>query len=311
MIDLAIETILTLIGKIFLMVAAGFIFKKMRLINDELQKGLSTLLVNAILPFNLLASAGQPFSKELSFGLLLVSIAGVLYYVGAILISNLLSKALKASKAEKGVFVSMSVFQNAGFIGIPLASMLFGDEGVLYAVIYNMVFQLFFFTYGLYKLGGEKGFSLRGLARNGLVLISLLSVGLYLSPLRLPEFMQGAIKTIGDMMVPLSMILIGCSLTGIHPKDLLKDKHAYLVSALRLIIFPLITLLIAKLVGLTGPVGVVCVILAGVPSGTMNVIFAQQNNCAPDFAARASIHGVIFMAVTIPILIFAATAILV
>jgi predicted permease len=262
------------------------------------------------LPLNLLASAGQPFSKELSYGLLLVSIAAVLYYVCAIIISNLLSKGLKASEAEKRVFVAMSTFQNAGFIGIPLSSMLFGDDGVLYAVICNMVFQLFFFTYGQYKVSGEKRLSLRSLTHNPLVLVSLLSVGLYLSPFRFPDFMQGAIKSIGDMMVPLSMILIGCSLMGIRPTELLKDKHAYFISALRLVIFPLATLVIAKLIGLTGAVGVLCVVLAGLPSGAMNVVFAQQYNCAPDFAARVSIQGVIFMAVTLPILIFVATTVL-
>ena len=306
MIVLAIETILTLIGKIFLMIAAGFIMKKAGLITDELQKGLSALLMNAILPLNLLASSGQAFSKELSFNLLLVCAAGILYYVGAILLSSLISKALKATEAEKKVFVSMSVFQNAGFIGIPLTSELFGGEGVLYAVIYNMLFQLFFFTFGMYRLSNEKKIGLKSLVKSPLILVSLVSIGIYLSPFRLPDFIQGAVKGIGDMMVPLSMILIGCSLVGILPAELLKDRYSYLVSALRLVVFPLITLLLAKLVGLHGAVGVCCVVLAGLPSGTLNVIVAQKNECAPEFAARAAIHGTVFMAVTLPVLIYAA-----
>lgn len=310
MIVLAIGTILTLIGKIFLMIAAGFVMKKAGLITDELQKGLSAMLMNAILPLNLLASSGQPFSKELSLNLLVVSAAAIVYYLGAILLSNLISKALKATEAEKKVFVSMSVFQNAGFIGIPLVSELFGGEGVLYAVIYNMLFQLFFFTYGMYRLSNEKKIGLKNLMKSPLILVSLASIAIYLSPIRLPDFIQGAVKGMGDMMVPLSMILIGCSLVGILPTELLKDKYAYLVSALRLVGFPLITLLLAKLTGLHGAVGVTCVVLAGLPSGTLNVIVAQKNECAPEFAARASIHGTVFMAITLPVLIYAATVIL-
>jgi hypothetical protein len=169
-----------------------------------------------------------------------------------------------------------------------------------------MFFQLFFFTFGMYRLSNEKKIGLKSLVKSPLILVSLVSIGIYLSPFRLPDFIQGAVKGIGDMMVPLSTILIGCSLVGILPAELLKDRNSYLVSALRLVIFPLITLLLAKLAGLHGAVGVSCVVLAGLPSGTLNVIVAQKNECAPEFAARAAIHGTVFMAVTLPVLIYIA-----
>jgi len=294
-----IITILSMIGKILIMIAAGLFFRKIGVISESLEKGLTNLLMDAILPINLLASAGYAFSAELSQGLLKTAAASAIYYAAGILIMVLIARHTKLESPEKKALVCMSVFQNVGFIGMPIVYELFGSEGMLYAVIVNVFYQLFFYTYGIHQYSGQGKVHLSTFYKNPLTVISILSVILYLTPFRFPEFIQGALTTIGDMTVPLSMIVIGCSLASIKPLDVLKDKHSYIVSAMRLAVFPLAALGLCWLTGLTGPVGITFVIITALPSGSMNVIMSKRYGTAPGYASRAVIQSTVLMAATL------------
>lgn len=301
---MVINTLLAILGKILLMVLFGFILKKLGIINNEFQKGLSNLLLNAILPVSILSSASNPFSKELSKGLIITAVACLIYYVSTLILTHLITGVFKTDTATKKIFITMSVFANVGFIGFPMANELFGNNGMFYAVIYNMFYQIFFFTYGTNLLSNEGKFNVSSIFKSPVTLSSFVAIIIYLSPYRFPKFINESLSTVGGMMVPLSMIIIGCTLVDMKLKEILKDKYSYFVSLLRLVIFPLIIIGILLLIGIKGEVAVVIAVLTGLPSGSLNVILAEQYNCNPKYAARTVIQSMVLMIVILPIIIF-------
>lgn len=299
-----ISSLFTILGKILLMVLFGFMLKKLDIINDEFQKGLSKLLLNAILPVSILSSSSNLFSKELSKGLIITAVSCLVYYVSTLIITHVISRSFKTDTATKKIFITMSVFANVGFIGFPISSELFGNHGMLYAVIYNMFYQMFFFTYGISLLSNEEKFNISSIFKSPVSLSSFAAIIIYLSPYRFPKFISESLGSVGGMMVPLSMIIIGCTLVNMKPVEILKDKYSYLVSLLRLVIFPLLIIGILLLTHIKGEVAVVIAVLTGLPSGSLNVILAEQYNCNPKYAARTVIQSMVLMVVIIPFIIF-------
>lgn len=301
--DIIVYTVAPLIGKIAIMVGIGFVCKKTGTVKDVFHKQLNDFVMQVILPFNILASCSNEFSHELSKGLAISAVISACFYVGMLLLTTLTSKALPLDADEKKIFITMSVFANVGFLGFPVAQELCGTEGTLYAVIHNVMYQLVMFSYGISLLNGTGKIDLAGMVKKPLMIISLCSVAIFLSPFRFPGFMQDAIGMVGDSIVPLSLILIGMNLADIPVMELLKDKYSYLVTLFRLLISPLLVYAGLRLFHVTGTVAVVAVVLAAMPVGSLNVVFAQQYGRAPEFATRSLVHTMLFMFVTLPLMI--------
>lgn len=296
-----LQSMADLFVKIIIMLALGFVLRKRNIITNDLQKGLNDLLLKAFLPVSILASANAVLTAQAHQNLLLTAAIGFGYYVFAIVLSVLISKTLPISEKRKSVFVTMAVFANTSFVGFPIIKELFGDEGFLYAVIYNLLYQLFFFTYGISKLNGEKkSFRLKNLYTNVVTIVSVVSIGIFLSPLRLPGTVVSTLSTISGATVPVSMLIIGASLATIKLPSILKDGYSYIVSALRLIAFPLLMMLVLRLFNMSPVVVSTCVVMTALPCGSLNVIYSQRNDCEPEYAVRTVIQTMLLMIVTIP-----------
>ena len=116
--------------KIVVAVALGFILRKNRIIDERMQKGLSDMLLKAILPFSILASANYEKSPEVARGMLATLVAAIVYYAVTLVVMTAISKKLNFQDKEKRVFVTMTTFANTGFVGFPIMSALYGDQGL-------------------------------------------------------------------------------------------------------------------------------------------------------------------------------------
>lgn len=234
----------------------------------------------------------------------MIMVIAFFYYTGAILISTGMGSFLHFSETDQHIFMTMSVFANTGFIGIPVVLELYGSEGMLYAVIYNMFYQLFFFTYGIAMLRGDGAFELKN-AWNPSIKAVLLACVLFLLQIRFPAPIQDTIETVGNMVVPLSMMIIGFGLTDIRFRELFSDGRTYYVSLLRLIVFPGLVFFICHAFGVGKELTMIGTIMSGIPSGSMNVIMAKEYNCDMDYATKAVVQSMIFGVVTIPLMVMA------
>lgn len=301
---MVINTIFNLFIKIFLMVAFGYFLKKKNVINQEFQKGLNNLLLKAILPVHILASVNTEVTSGVSGRIFVTGMIALGYYICALFFTIRFSKVLKLSKKGKSVFVTMSVFANTAFVGFPLVAEVAGTEGMVYAVIYNLFYQLLFFSVGIYLLSSGEEFAVKDLLKNPVMIASLVFLVLFLTPFRFPEVVQSAMSSVGAMTVPISMMIIGASLADIPLASVMLDRNAYLVSLLRLILFPLLLWVILKLFSVDREVRTVCVLMTALPSGSLNAIFAEQYDCEPQYATRAVVQTMIFMLVTLFFIIY-------
>jgi len=289
--------------KIAVMIALGYTLRKIDIITESLQKGLTNILLKAIMPLSILMSANYAFNSALFHGMLIVAAAAVGFYVIGLTGMTFFSKTLSLQENERKIIVTMTVFANTGFVGFPIMLALFGQPGLLLAVIFNMFYNLFMYTYGINLLSGKGGYDIKSILLNPITIASIASIVIFVSPFRFPAILASPIEDIGAMSVPISMIIMGASLAKIPLLDILKDKYSYLVSGIRLVLFPLLMLLVMRLLSVSSLTATVCVLMAALPCGTMNVIFAEKYDCAPEFASRTVIQSLLLMIITLPLMI--------
>lgn len=294
------DVLIDLSFNIFFLTLLGFFMRKRGIMDDNFQNRLSKILVDIVIPLNILAAGSSQYDAQLASGMGKMAVITIAYYVVTIVLISLLSRALPLEKENRGQFTNIVVFANVGFIGLPIIQSLYGNEGLLYAVVGNLLFQFIVFTYGVYNVGG-KSMGIKGFLTSVSTVVPVLAILLFVSPLSLPRPVLSTFQLIGSMSAPFSLFIIGSSLATIKFSSLWTSGMAWLATALRQVAIPLCLAVVLKLLGFSGILPAACVVVFGLPSATLNVIFAQQYGKDTAFATRAVSQGVICMFVTLPL----------
>jgi predicted permease len=293
--------IISQVATLFLIMVVGFIARKAKVINAEGNKGLTGLLINITAPFLALSSFQFAFSKQM------LAEAGtvLLFAVGAHLFAILFGKLLyrRMPDATGKVLHFITVFSNCGFIGYPVAGSFFGERGIFLASIYNAVFNLLVWTYGVFIFTGKTGRDAfrRALGNPGIIAV-FLGMLLFLFSLKLPEPVAQALQIVGAMTTPLAMLIVGSMLTEVKPASLFSGVAVYWGSMVRLVVMPLLALLGLKLLGVKGVVLGVCILMVAMPAATLAAPLADQYGGDGVLASRVIFISTVLSMVTIPLL---------
>ncbi len=296
---MSMATLGGLMFRILFMAALGFGMRKWGIINDEIQKGLSAMMLMVVVPMSALAAGNNSYSRQMAANLL---------WAGAItlgLYALTIAVALAARRFVKGLpgpnrnlLANLVVLGNVGYIGFPIIREIYGDEGFLYAVVLNLAFQLVAYTLGIKLAGGE--LTLKSVFTQPLTVASILSILIFASPFRLPAFVVVAFNEVGALSAPFAMFVIGSALGKLRLSSVFTQKYAWMAFILRQIVLPLAVGGALYALGFGGKLASVMVVLAGMPPATMNVIFAEQFGGDGAFTTRAVMLGTLLMALTLP-----------
>ena len=129
--------VLAKVGALFLMLVIGAIARKRKVITTESLDSLCRVVLHVTLPFlfiYILSSRciGNTILTLWTAPVFAVSILGVGYGV-----SLLASRIVAVPESKRGTFRFLITFQNSGFLAIPIGYALFGEDGVLYIVIFT------------------------------------------------------------------------------------------------------------------------------------------------------------------------------
>ena len=236
------------IAKLFIMIFMGYAVVKMGLLKDEDSKVLSTLVLYLIVPCVILNAFQVDYTPEKVSGLELACIASLLLLFILLPIVNLIGKVLHLNEVE-----TMSIYySNSGNLIVPLVAFMLGDKWVFYACVFMGLQTIFFWTHCKNVLSHEKGFNLKKIFFNINIITIIIAITLFFAKIRLPEIITGTLSSVGAMIGPASMFVIGMLIGGMDLKKVLTNKKAYFISFMRLIVIPLIALLILKVSGLVG-----------------------------------------------------------
>lgn len=285
----------------------GYAANKMKWLPMESTKYLSLLLINIASPCLVIYSMSQ---EELSEDTIasVVQTAGLMLL--ALVIATLLSiftvRVMKVPAEDRGVFRTLLVLTNSGFMGYPLSLAVFGERGLFLMIIANAVFMLYTYSVGVFMLvyGRDEKLTIMT-ALKSIVSIPVVStiIGLLIFAfgIPLPFLLENFLGTVGGITIPLSMIIIGIQLAESKARDVLKNKHLYEMLFLKLIIYPAV--LFAILMWLPVEVFAFSIVIfaMAMPSAAIIPVLSEIYGANAKVAAQAVFITTMCSLVTIPI----------
>lgn len=301
--------VIPLIKKIFalfIMMFMGWGLVKLKLIKSEDSTVVSTLILYLISPCMILYAFQIEFTPEVRDGLLLAFVAALVLSVASLAIGHFLRKALKLDAVE---YTSV-LYSNAGNLIIPIVISLLGEEWVVYTSAYICVQTFFLFSHGKNMICNAKGLGIKQVLTNINMIAIFAGIILLVSGIELPYSVADAAQSVGMMLGPGSMLVTGMLMANIEFKSLFTNKRIALVTALRLIAYPLLLLAIIKVIGLQGmaangeKVLLITLLAASAPSASFVVQMAQVYGNDGEYASAINVVTILMCIITMPLMVF-------
>ena len=200
-----------------------------------------------------------------------------------------------------------SVMGNVGFFGMPVISALFPavPEAAVYSCVFNTSLNILAWTMGVFSLTGEKKhISFRAAFLNPSVIAVAAGLVLYLLKAKtwLPELVQDGFRTLSTMSTPLCMMILGIRLATMDLKSLFATPLAWMVSAGKLLVFPLFCYALVLPFPLDPVFKGSILILAGTPCASILLNLAEIHHNGQKLAATCALLSTLLSIVTIPLL---------
>ena len=288
-----------------LLAAVGMYLSRKGFLSPQGTKDLGTILLRVIIPCVIIKSYITEFSRERLLELALSAGLTLIVFILAMVISYLVFG--KRRRLENFA----ASFCNAGFIGIPLAQAIIGEEGVFYIAASVALLNLFQWTYGVYIMADRKdAISAKTIAKNPVVIAIVIGVVLFVSQIPVPGIVTSTLGYIAGMNTPIAMILMGTYLAKLPLKKLL-DKRAYGCVLFRLVIIPAVILLVFWVLPVSNAdIALAAFLAAATPVGANICVFAQQYDCDYEFSVVTVCLSTLLSVVTVPLLVSFAQMIL-
>lgn len=283
---------LSIIITLFLLLACGFLCRKLGIIDTTASKKLSLLIISVGQPMlNIGALNNAEYSPENLQIALWATVIGFVLHVILGVIAFLICRKFKYSNVGK-IFEFSLLFANVGFIGFPILDSLFGNGlGSFMGAFYVISFNLFVWTWGIFILSrGREDIKLtpkKILLNYGTIPIAIGLVLYLLKPIFvLPAPVTSFMNYLSGLCTPISVLITGALIATVPLTSTLKNKSLYLHSAIKLIGLPVLVCLLAKLCGLNDTFVMFCTVMAGLPSASVITMLTELHDIEPVYASQ-------------------------
>lgn len=294
------ENLLNTQISIIILILAGYCLTKWKLMSADFRKSMNNLIINFILPCNIIKS----FLTESSNAILKSCVAvfavsavtqAAVFFLGKVLYARVDKD--KRSSLQYGTMVS-----NAGFLGNPIVEGLYGAQGLLYASVYLIPQRIMMWSVGVacFTESNGKGAVKKALTHPCIIAV-VIGLVLMLTKLPLPAWVETPVNLVGSCNTALSLIVIGGILAEIDPRSII-SKVSLWYCLIRLAVIPLLVMAGCMLAGVDRLVMETSTVLAGMPAAITTAILASQYNRNEKFAVSLVFLSTVLSMITIPLL---------
>lgn len=295
--------LLNLEGLMFLCALCGIIMKRKNILPGKSREILTDLVMNLILPANIIHSFEVEFNltilQKFAVVLLIATAAQIVSMICANTFWNRQPENLKAV-LQYGTQVS-----NAGFLGIPVTEGVLGSEGLMYGSVFLIPQRIVMWTAGIayFTKAADWKDTFKKLAKNPCIIAVYIGFFLMLTQLQLPEMLENTLVKLGACTTPLTSILIGIMVADVDYRTLVSPM-IFLLTAVRQLFLPALVFLGCRLLHIDPILTGVSVLLVGMPVGSTTPILAAKYGGDYIFAGKCVILSTVLSLFTVPLWCF-------
>lgn len=294
------EELIDLQLMIFSLIALGLFVKKIKMVSEVGQKNLTDLVVNLILPCNIIEAFMVKFSTGIASDFVKIFVISLVIQAGCVVLGHLLFRT--TTDARRKCLRYGTICSNAGFMGNPLAEGVFGSMGLTLASVYLIPQRVMMWSEGVavFTEAPNKKQLLKKVLTHPCIIACVLGLILMLTGFHPPQFVTDVIASVGDCNTAVSMMVIGMILAEADPRTLL-DKDILFYTVLRLLVLPLLVWIPCRLLHIDSLVTGVSVLLAAMPAGATTTILAAKYNGDAEFAVKMVVFSTAVSLITTPL----------
>lgn len=288
--------------ELFVIMALGYCMARKKILNEETVKNISWMIVNVANPA-LILSGLSDFDGSMDIRSIGTALGlAVVIFLFLILLAEPLARLFAVDEDKTGTYKLMLVFSNFGFMGFPLIKTMFGAEGILYASVFCIPFDMLMYTYGVAVISRKKQrLPIKNILNMGIIASLLLIIGI-VADIQLPAMIGEMISMLSGITAPLSMMVIGAAVYGMPVALIMKDGRMIGFCAVRMIVIPVVcSLLLAHFVRSDVLRGI-GVVLCSAPVASMCAMFTQQYGGSYELASRSVVATTLISVVTMPVM---------
>lgn len=292
------------LGAIVIIVALGFLLGRRGKISEHTNRDLANLLLTVFMPAALFSAFPDTYNdaalEVFASGLL----AGVIVMLALIMVSKAIfnKKWLRGDMRYEAQFAM--IFNNATFLGYPIVVNTFGSSGVIAYCGFIVAFNVALFSYGEWLFERKINKKLiKGVLLNPNIIGVLLGMLVFLAEIRLPEFIDSAVEFVGAATTPVSLICVGYMLSKANLRTLVKKWRVAVVALIQLVVGPLLTFVLLRLLHFSDEVVQVCTLIQALPTATSLGLFATKYGKDEVNASELVAMSTVLSVVTLPVMV--------
>lgn len=291
---------------LFLLMAIGFIADKTGVFTEKTAKASTDLLFYIVTPAVMINSfLSMDYTKErLKYFLIAFACGLCTHFIGMLLSAPFFKKS---PVERKFVYRFASIYGNMGYMCLPLAEKIVGEEGVFLCSSAVVAYNVMVFTHGVWLMSkdAEKNaeLNIKSIILNPGVLAVLVGLPLFVFSVKLPNPITDAVGYVASLNSPLAMIILGTYIANSNIKQLFVQKEHYIIVLLKQVCMPLVMITAYRFIGLSGVVLTACGISAAAPTAANTVMFAAKYNKDTACASQVVAFGTLLSVITMPFMI--------
>lgn len=294
------QSLLTLQLQMFLLMGLGMFLRYHNMITKEGKRVITDLVINIILPCNIINSFCITFNQELLRSGLQILFISIAIQLMCTLIASTCFRSIP--KGKRMVLQYGTVCSNAGFLGNPIAEGLYGSEGLLFASIYLIPQRIVMWSAGVsyFTESPNRKEVIKKVLKHPCIIAVEIGMVLMLTQFQMPLFLSKTIKSLANCNTAMSMIVIG-TILGDSGLARVANKITLFYSAIRLIVIPFIVMIVCRLAGLDAMASSLSVVLAAMPAGGTTAILAAKYHGDEAFASQCVVLSTFLSMLALPV----------
>lgn len=296
------ETILNQTIIMLILIAVGVLCAKLKIISSETNKELSKFVLQVVNPVVIFMSYQKKYEARLVKNLLFTFILSLLAFAIILAVAYIFVRKKDGRHTEVERF--SSIYSNCAFMGIPLMSALFGDEGVFYLTAFITVFNLVVWTHGVIIISGEKNMKeVVKVFYSPTMIAIVLGILTFFLKIKLPAVPTQALNFIKDINTPMAMIVSGVTISATNVPQLIKNPRLYFICLIKLIIIPAVLAFVMSALSIDEKVRMTIVVAASSPPAAMCTLFCIKYNKNSVYASEIFTAGTILSVLSLPLIV--------
>lgn len=291
-----------------LMMLLGFILKYVGFFEKSDRDLISNIVLYIALPAMIFTNLR---SADISHDMLFLPVLGIITSILLLVPAYLYCRFRSYDKKTTWTILIASSIMNTGFIGFPVCLGVFGQQGFLNAVFYDLSTSAMVVAYGVILARKFSG-NTREVIKNTVTFMPLWAVifGLVFNAINVPlgYVLDSILDYLSGATIPMIMLALGISLDFGNVRENFTDSMA--VAAIKLIISPLIVFALLTVLNIKGLVFNVAILEAGMSTAGNALVLAITYDLDKDLMGSIIFTNVVASVITLTLIISLLTGVI-